>query len=108
MRDYKKKRHPFHIVDPSPWPFMGSISALCITLGAVLYFHGFEKGEFILGVGFLHLFLVCFGWWRDVIDEATYEGCHTKRVQQGLRIGSHYLLFLKSCFLFFFLGFFTF
>ena len=29
------KRHPFHLVDPSPWPFLGSISALAVTLGAV-------------------------------------------------------------------------
>ena len=50
------KRHPFHLVDPSPWPFLGSISALAVTLGAVLYFHGFYKGELLLFSGFFHLF----------------------------------------------------
>lgn len=106
MREYKNKRHPFHIVDPSPWPFMGSISAFGIALGAVLYFHGFYKGEFILSLGLFHLSLVCIGWWRDVIEEATYEGCHTKKVQQGLRIGM--VLFIISEAMFFFSFFWAF
>jgi len=94
------KRHPFHIVDPSPWPFLGSISALGLTLGAVLYFHGFNKGELLLFSSFIHLLLVCYGWWRDVIDEATFQGCHTKKVQRGLRIGM--ILFIVSEAMFFF------
>lgn len=95
-----KKRHPFHIVDPSPWPFLGSISALAVTLGAALYFHGFYKGEILLFGGFLHLLMVCFGWWRDVVDEATFQGCHTKKVQRGLRLGM--ILFIVSEVMFFF------
>lgn len=34
-----KQYHPFHLVDPSPWPYLGGLSALMLTLGAVLYFH---------------------------------------------------------------------
>lgn len=81
------KRHSFHLVDSSPWPLLGSISALAVTLGAVLYFHGFYIGETLLMGGFVHLILVSFAWWRDVVDEATFRGCHTRNVQYGLRLG---------------------
>ena len=73
------KRHPFHLVDPSPWPFLGSVSALGVTLGTVLYIHGFLKGEFLLLSGLFHLSSVSISWWRDVVDEATFQGCHTKK-----------------------------
>jgi len=38
------QRHAFHLVDPSVLPFLSSISALCLTLGSVLYFHGHYGG----------------------------------------------------------------
>lgn len=100
------KRHPFHIVDPSPWPFFGSIGALAVTLGAVLFFHGFYKGEILLIFGFVHLICVSFGWWNDIIDEATFQGCHTLKVQNGLRLGM--CLFIISEVMFFFSFFWAF
>jgi hypothetical protein len=38
------QRHAFHLVDPSVLPFMTSISALGLTLGSVLFFHGYSGG----------------------------------------------------------------
>ena len=26
-------KHPYHLVDPSPWPIMGAFSALALTFG---------------------------------------------------------------------------
>jgi len=100
------KRHSFHLVDTSPWPLLGSISALAVTLGAVLFFHGYYMGETLLMGGFLHLILVSFAWWRDVIDEATFQGCHTRNVQYGLRLGM--FLFIISEIMFFFSFFWAF
>lgn len=97
------QRHPFHLVDFSPWPFVASIFAFCCTFGGVMYMHGYQKGELILLLGFLMLVLTMFIWWRDVIREALLEGCHTSLVQKGLRYGV--LLFIISEVLFFF-GFF--
>ena len=37
------QRHPFHLVDPSPWPIFGSLSALCTTIGAVMWMHSLCK-----------------------------------------------------------------
>ena len=33
--DYHGHKHPYHLVDPSPWPFIGSISAFIMAIGAV-------------------------------------------------------------------------
>ena len=30
-------KHPYHIVDPSPWPAVGSGAALLLTVGGVMY-----------------------------------------------------------------------
>ena len=100
------QRHPFHLVDPSPWPFIASISAFSCAVGGVLYLHAFKIGSFILIVSFIILILTMFVWWRDVIREATYEGHHTGIVQQGLRYGV--ILFIISEVLFFFAFFWAF
>lgn len=99
MSNNLNKRHPFHLVDPSPWPFFAAFGALTITLGAVLYFHGYNDGEFILQFGLINIILIAFFWWRDVIRESTFLGNHTKKVQLGLRLGM--LLFIISEVMFF-------
>ena len=78
---------PYHLVEPSPWPILVSFSLLSLMLGAVMYFHGFSYGGWLLNLG---LTLTCFSmllWFRDVITEATYLGHHTVEVQKGLSIG---------------------
>lgn len=97
---YNSQKHPFHLVTPSPWPFMASLSAFLITYGMVSYMHSFKNGGLIIIFG---IFLFCFTlfvWWRDVVREATYEGVHTTAVQRGLRLGM--LLFIVSEIMFFF------
>jgi cytochrome c oxidase subunit 3 len=96
-------RHSYHLVDPSPWPFLASLSALFITIGAVMTMHFFVRGPQLLfaGIGFLIIILSL--WWRDVIREGTYQGHHTPIVQKGLRLG--FILFIISEIMFFF-GFF--
>nr|ANP26216.1 cytochrome c oxidase subunit 3 [Campylaephora sungminbooi] len=100
------QRHPFHLVDPSPWPFVASLAAFTSTIGGVLYFHAFKQGKFVLLLGFLSLLFVMFVWWRDVVRESTFEGHHTGVVQQGLRFGV--ILFIVSEILFFFAFFWAF
>lgn len=62
---------PFHLVDPSPWPILLSFSLLNLTIGAVLYMHGFNNGGTILTIGFLVTVLGMILWFRDVIVEGT-------------------------------------
>ena len=34
------EKHPYHLVDPSPQPFVISFALLMITTGTVFYMHG--------------------------------------------------------------------
>ena len=103
---YLKTTHSFHLVDPSPWPFVASFSAFMITTGAVLYMHKFSGGWDLLESGFWLLILVMFSWWRDIIREATLEEQHSIAVQRGLRLGM--ILFIVSEVMFFFAFFWAF
>lgn len=100
------QKHGYHLVDPSPWPFVGAFAALMTTFGGVLSMHGYVGGRFLLTFGFISILLVMFGWWRDVVREATFEGQHTRVVQRGLRMGM--LLFIVSEVMFFFAFFWAF
>ena len=71
----EKKKHDFHLVDPSPWPIYVSFATLVLAVGAVYYFH--SKALWLLLVGFALVVYGAFMWWRDVIEEAEHQGHHT-------------------------------
>eukprot|EP00959_Pyramimonas_sp_CCMP1952_P474595 9503758-Pyramimonas_sp.AAC.1 len=78
------QKHPFHLVDPSPWPIFTSLAAFTTTFGGVMFMHGFVGGDFALALGLMMIIYSMFVWWRDVIRESTFEGHHTLGVQAGL------------------------
>lgn len=94
-----EKKHPFHILAASPWPFFTGISCLYLLLGFVFWMHAYMFGGLLSVVGLVLLTLSMILWFRDIIRESTFEGCHTKRVQLGLRIGM--VLFIISEIMFF-------
>lgn len=94
-------RHPFHLVEPSPWPFVGSLAAFVLAIGAVLAMHGIDK--IVLCVGFLMVAYTMFVWWRDVVREANTTGLHTEPVRHGLRMG---MVFFIASEVMFFVAFF--
>jgi hypothetical protein len=79
------QKHPFHLVDPSPWPFVTSLGAFTLTIGFAMYAHSYSGGLLCFFSGVLTIFFVMFVWWRDIIREATFEGQHTSDVQIGMR-----------------------
>jgi cytochrome c oxidase subunit 3 len=101
-----KTTHSYHLVDPSPWPFVASLGAFMLTTGAVLYIHKFTGGWGLFLTGFFSILYVMYTWWRDVIREATFEDQHTVAVQKGLRLGV--ILFIVSEIMFFFAFFWAF
>jgi heme/copper-type cytochrome/quinol oxidase subunit 3 len=103
---YPKTAHPFHIVDPSPWPFIAAFGAFELTFGMALYMSKYSGGKFLLQLGLVTIIYVMYVWWRDVIREALYEEKHTQRVQRGLRLGI--ALFIVSEAMFFFSFFWAF
>jgi cytochrome c oxidase subunit 3 len=99
-----KPNHDYHLVAPSPWPLIGSISAFILAVGAVMWMKdmtmlGFLKGPFLFGVGFIGVLYTMIAWWRDVIREAEHEGHHTPVVQMHHRYGM--ILFIASEVMFF-------
>ena len=95
--------HPYHLVDPSPWPLIGAMAAFGLTVGGVMYFHRYIYGEMLLIMSLVLVILVMIVWWRDVVREATYMGCHTLIVQKGLKIGMIWFIMSE---VFFFVSFF--
>ena len=100
------KFHPFHIVDPSPWPLLASFSAFFMLVGAVMYMHSYQGGLTLFFSGLILLTYTFGVWWRDVIREGTFFGFHTKAVQTGLRYGV--ILFILSEVMLFFAIFWAF
>jgi cytochrome c oxidase subunit 3 len=94
-----QQQHPFHLVDPSPWPLFTAFAALGLTTGMVMYMHRHTGGGFLAAISFITLVFSMTFWWRDVVRESTFEGHHTFAVQAGLRLGM--ILFIVSEIMFF-------
>lgn len=97
------RKHLFHMVDPSPWPFVVAIGAFYFTSGLAFYMHRINYGFILFILGLLILLITGFFWFRDIIIESTFLGYHTKVVRIGLKFG--FLLFIASEVMLF-LGFF--
>ncbi len=95
MADHK---HPFHLIDPSPWPLVASLAGGMFTFGMVLFMH--DKTPLVLYAGIALVLFSMFGWWRDVVREARNGKDHTEVVKIGLRFGV--VLFIISEIAFFF------
>ena len=99
MADHAKK-HPYHLIDPSPWPLLGAFAALVLSGGAIVVFSDPTHSNWWMILPGLALVLVTmYLWWRDVIREAIVDKAHTPVVQIGLRYGI--TLFIASEVMFF-------
>jgi cytochrome c oxidase subunit 3 len=97
---HAKPHHDYHLVDPSPWPAVGSFSAFLLAVGAITWMHHMlAAAPYIFGAGVLGMAYTMIGWWRDVTREATFEGYHTRVVQISHRYGM--ILFIASEVMFF-------
>jgi cytochrome c oxidase subunit 3 len=108
---HAKPNHDYHLVDPSPWPILGAGAAFILAVGAILWmkgipFLGVQIGSFVFGAGLIGLITILILWWRDVLNEAVYQGFHTRVVQISHRYGM--ILFIASEVMFFFAWFWAF
>ena len=95
------KNHDYHILPPSIWPLIGSLSAVIMTSGGVMWMHpdwGGGAGKFIFFLGLAGVLTTMFQWWTNVVNEA-HAGDHTPVVQLHLRYGM--ILFIASEVMFF-------
>src|SRR5882762_8162439 len=97
---HAKPHHDYHLVDPSPWPIIGAVSAFLLAVGAITWMHHmFAVAPVIFVAGAIGTLYTMLGWWRDVAREATYQGYHTRVVQISHRYGM--ILFIASEVMFF-------
>ncbi len=100
------KNHDYHLVNPSPWPLVGSIGAFVMAVGGIILMRSLNGGAGLFGlrgstvffIGFLLVLLTMALWWRDVIVEAN-QGDHTAVVRLHLRYGM--IMFIASEVMFF-------
>jgi len=92
-----EKNHDYHMVAPSPWPVVGSVSVFIMAVGGIAFMHNWTPWIFVVGlVGVLY---TMYAWWSDVAREGNNGVDHTPVVQIGLRYGM--LLFIASEVMFF-------
>ena len=95
-------KHDYHLVNPSPWPLVGSISATVMAIGGVAWMKGLfglpEGTWWLFAAGLTGVLLTMICWWADVVKEAN-QGDHTPVVSIGLRYGM--ILFIASEVMFF-------
>ena len=109
MADAHTKNHDYHIIDPSPWPLIGSVGALLMAIGGIAYMQTLKgaslsmlgmtlSGPWLLIIGFIVVLYTMYAWWADTIKEA-HAGDHTKVVSMHLRYGM--IMFIASEVMFF-------
>lgn len=94
-------KHPFHIVDRRPWPIFLSIiipSYLWISWNSINC--ACTQCIQIISLYFITTALTIYCWWRDILNEGTYQGHHTYIVYKGLKI--RMILFITREVMFFF------
>jgi cytochrome c oxidase subunit 3 len=100
MADAHARKHDYHLVDPSPWPAVGSVSAFILAVGLILSMHrSHEWAPYLFGAGVIGVAYTMLAWWRDVVNEAEHGGFHTRVVQISHRYGM--ILFIASEVMFF-------
>jgi cytochrome c oxidase subunit III len=109
MAEAHKANHDYHLVDPSPWPLIGSIGALIMAIGGVGYMRWLREDDYLIAgmnlaqpwlffIGLVIVLYTMFSWWSDTIKES-HQGYHTRAVSLHLRYGM--ILFIASEVMFF-------
>ena len=82
-------KHDYHLVNPSPWPLLGSFAAFVLTASGVTWMHGLfgvpkeQVGSmWVLLPGVALVIITMIVWWRDVTIEAN-TGDHTPGEMSG-------------------------
>ena len=48
---HAKPHHDYHLVDPSPWPIVGALSAFILAIGAIVWMHQCPAAPLLFGAG---------------------------------------------------------
>nr|YP_010833242.1 cytochrome c oxidase subunit III [Philine kinglipini]WFG53989.1 cytochrome c oxidase subunit 3 [Philine kinglipini] len=92
------QQHPFHLVEYSPWPLLGSFGILSMPVGLVYYIK--TANFYLLLLGTVSVALISYLWWRDITRESTLQGFHSAMVVKGLKTGIFLFIVSEVCFFF--------
>jgi cytochrome c oxidase subunit III len=101
-----EKDHPYHILEPSPYPICTSMSLLGLVVTGLMWMKGHALGFPLTMLAAAALIACVFYWWRSAIREGLYDKAHNEVVQNGLRFGM--AMFIASEVMFFFAFFWAF
>ena len=87
LREVPGQNHPYHLVDPSPWPLQTSVVLGTAVASFVLTFAGTQGASILFFLSVLSLILHMSLWFSDVVGEGTFNGDHTAVVLKGLVLG---------------------
>jgi len=98
----------YYVPEQSRWPIIASLSLGLLAYGAAMTFTAMSAdrasiGPYILGSGFLVLFYVIFGWFRDVITESQ-GGLYSDQMDRSFRQGMLWFIFSEVMFFAAFFG----
>ncbi|AMD23035.1 cytochrome oxidase subunit 3 (mitochondrion) [Eremothecium sinecaudum] len=88
------QQYPFHMVTPSPWPIVVSMTLMSLALTLTFTMHGIIGNLYVLYTTLTTVTISMTLWFRDIITEGTYLGDHTLAVRKGINLG--FLLFVVS------------
>nr|YP_001837116.1 cytochrome c oxidase subunit III [Walchia hayashii]BAG24172.1 cytochrome oxidase subunit 3 [Walchia hayashii] len=87
----KKLQHT-HLVNPSPWPITGAMSAMMMTLSTVIMMY--KKNNTMMMMATTLSMITFFSWSKDILTESSMEGQHSKKTSSTLKLGM--ILFIVS------------
>ena len=88
------QKHPYHLVDPSPWPLVTAMSLLVLAYGFVLFMH--DEKIIMFAIGSVALILSSFFWWRDIVSESEGGQFHNKVSPNRFKIWDDFFHCLRS------------
>jgi hypothetical protein len=52
--------HPYHLVEPSPYPYLAAFGAFGLTGGSAMYFHSYAYGNIIALISLILIIIVSY------------------------------------------------
>jgi len=85
----------YYVPEPSHWPIVGSIALFCMAFGAANWLNNGVVGPWSVGLGFLILCYMLYGWFSTVIAENQAGLTTSPQMERGFRIGMMWFIFTE-------------
>jgi cytochrome c oxidase subunit 3 len=93
----------YYVPHGTKWPIVGSFALFFLVGGAAVMMNGWPFGSFSVGLGFLLLLVMLFGWFGTVVRESV-SGFYNKQVDISFRMGMIWFIFSEVMFFAAFFG----